>query len=427
MESLSESVRPDQDRSGLGGESTRRRVELALSAIRSGGCVVVVDDESRENEGDVVMAAEHATPEAINFIVTHARGLLCVSLTGSRLAELQIPPMVDSNTAIHQTAFGVSVDLKLGHSRSGISVADRAATINALCAPATRPEMLARPGHIFPLHAQAGGVLKRAGHTEAGVDITRLAGCYPAAVLCEILAKDGGVARGPVLQEFAAEHQLPMISIAELIAFRRRTEDLVRRVASAELPTDLGKFDLSVYESTIDDHRYVALVMGKPEPAVPTLVRVHSECLTGDVFHSVRCDCGEQLQIALNTIAEAGAGVLLYIKGDEGRGIGLVHKIRAYDLQDQGLDTVQANLELGFAPDHRDYGLGAAVLCRLGVGRMRLMTNNPDKYLGLDGFGLEIVERIAIETTPRSTNLRYLRTKRDKLGHILGSLEAAGT
>ncbi len=390
----------------------------AMEEIRAGRMVIVVDDEHRENEGDLILAGAQVTPAAVNFMAREARGLICVALDGERLAQLELPPMVQENTASHQTAFAVSVDLK-GPGRTGISAYDRAATIEALVDPATRPEELARPGHVFPLCARDGGVLRRAGHTEAAADLARLAGLGPVGVLVEIMDDDGHMARLPALERFAERHGLPLVSIADLITHRRRTERLVERTAEADLPTAHGGFRVAVYASQIDHRVYVAFVKGDPHDHDDVLVRVHSECLTGDVLGSRRCDCGEQLQGALARIADEPCGVLLYVRGDEGRGIGLTHKIRAYDLQDSGHDTVDANVQLGFPPDLRDYGLGAQVLADLGVTSMRLLTNNPDKYAGMQGYGLTITERLPLETTPTADNVRYLTTKRDRMGHLL--------
>ncbi len=392
-------------------------IEDALEELRNGRMVIVVDDEDRENEGDVIMAAEFATPESVNFLARYARGLICVALEGERLDELRLGPMVQENTAKLQTHFTVSVDAVHG-TTTGISAYDRAVTIRALIDPSTRPQDLARPGHVFPLRAARGGVLRRAGHTEAAVDLMRLAGLKPAGVLCEIMAEDGTMARVPQLVEFAKKHDLLIVTICDLIEYRRRKEKLVRRVAEADLPTKFGDFRLIAYEGTMDGSQSVALVMGNPKPDVPTLVRVHSQCLTGDVFGSLRCDCGDQLFEALRAIAAEGTGVFLYIQ-QEGRGIGLMNKVRAYALQDQGKDTVEANLELGFPPDLRDYGIGAQILADLGLRKIRIMTNNPKKIIGLKAYGLEIVERVPIEIPPNKRNLKYLAAKRDKLGHII--------
>ncbi|MBA2528751.1 MAG: bifunctional 3,4-dihydroxy-2-butanone-4-phosphate synthase/GTP cyclohydrolase II [Euzebyales bacterium] len=396
-------------------------IEDATAAIARGEIVVVVDDADRENEGDLIMAAEKVTPEAVAFFVRHTSGVIVMSMTGERLDELDIPLMVPANTEAHRTAFTVSVDARRG-TTTGISARDRATTIRALVDPATRPSDLARPGHIFPLRYTEGGVLRRAGHTEAGVDLARLAGLAPAGVLCEVVNDDGSMARLPDLQRFAEDHGLLLVSIADLIAYRRRHEQLVRRVAEAEIPTPFGPFTAIGYESTYDGHSHVALVRGDPAGKPDVLVRMHSECLTGDVFGSLRCDCGTQLHDAMRKIAEEGEGVVVYIRGHEGRGIGIMHKLHAYKLQDSGADTVEANLELGFPADLRDYGTGAQILVDLGLSTLRLLTNNPAKRAGLEGYGLRIVERVAIETTPTTQNLRYLQAKRDKLGHEFSSL-----
>jgi len=400
-------------------------VEGALEDIKKGRMVIVVDDEDRENEGDIMMAAEFVTPESVNFIARHARGLICVALEGERLDELRLGLMVQENTAKMGTHFTVSVDAVHG-TTTGISAYDRAVTIRALISPETRPQDLARPGHIFPLRAARGGVLRRAGHTEAAVDLTRLAGLKPAGVLCEIMAEDGSMARIPELVEIAKRYDLKVITICDLIEYRRRMEKLVRRVAEADLPTRYGEFKLVAFEGTIDGSASIALVMGIPKGDSPTLVRVHSQCVTGDVFGSLRCDCGDQLSEALEIIAKEGTGVFLYIQ-QEGRGIGLVNKVRAYALQDSGKDTVEANVALGFPPDLRDYGIGAQILADLGLHKIRLLTNNPRKIIGLRAYGLEIVERVPIEIPPNKRNLHYLMAKRDKLGHIFTILDDIGT
>jgi 3,4-dihydroxy 2-butanone 4-phosphate synthase / GTP cyclohydrolase II len=396
----------------------------AVAAISRGEIIVVVDDEDRENEGDLIMAAEAATPEKIAFFVRHTSGVICVPLTGERLDELDIPLMVRdiTNTEAQRTAFTYSVDHRHG-TTTGISAADRANTIQSLIDPATRPGDLARPGHIFPLRYSDGGSLKRAGHTEAAVDLARMAGLYPAGVLCEIVNDDGSMARVPDLVEFCAEHGLLMISIAELIRYRRQTEKLVKRIAEARIPTEWGDFTCYVYESLLDGEQHVALVRGAVQGEDDVLVRVHSECLTGDVFGSLRCDCGVQLDHAMKAIAESGLGVLVYLRGHEGRGIGIGHKIRAYNLQDQGADTVDANVQLGLPVDSREYGIGAQILVDLGITTMRLLTNNPAKYGGLEGFGLEIVERVPLMAVPNPENIKYLRTKRERMGHLIEGLD----
>lgn len=395
-------------------------IEEALADLRAGKCVVVVDDEDRENEGDLICAAELCTEDLINFMAAEARGLICVSVTEGRARELDLPLMVNDNTALHGTAFTISVDYVHG-TTSGISVADRTATIRAMADGATQPTDLARPGHIFPLIAREGGVLRRAGHTEAVTDLMRLAGLQPVGVLCEILLNDGRMARLPELWEGAQRHGLKIISVNDLIAYRRKHEQLVRRVAEAKLPSDYGDFSIVVYENTVDGKEHVAIVKGQIDSSQPTLVRVHSECLTGDIFGSRRCDCGPQLHAALQNIEQEGSGVVLYMR-QEGRGIGLINKIKAYALQEQGLDTVEANVELGFQPDPRDYGIGAQILYDLGVRKMRLMTNNPQKRVGIQSYGLEVTELVPLEITPNLDNEDYLRTKRDKMGHLLKHL-----
>ena len=398
-------------------------IEAAVEQLRRGGMVVVVDDEDRENEGDLIMAAEDVTPESMAFVLEHTSGVFCVPLESARADELELPLMVVANTEAQRTAFTVTVDYRHG-TTTGISATDRAATIRALIDPETRPNDLNRPGHIFPLRYRPGGVLKRAGHTEATVDLCRLAGKYPSGVLCEIVTKDkSDMARLPELEAFAREHDLPLITIADLIRYRRHHEKLVRRVAEASLPTEWGQFQAFVFESVLDGEQHMAMVYGDVESAKDVLVRVHSECLTGDALGSLRCDCGPQLHIALAKVAAEGAGVVVYLRGHEGRGIGLGHKIRAYALQEDGRDTVEANLELGLPVDSREYGIGAQILVDLGVTSMRLLTNNPSKYGGLEGFGLNIVERVPLESRPTEFNIDYLRTKRERLGHLLEGLD----
>jgi 3,4-dihydroxy 2-butanone 4-phosphate synthase/GTP cyclohydrolase II len=398
-------------------------IEKAVAAIGRGEIVIVVDDETRENEGDLIMAAEFATPEAVAFFLRHTSGVICVPMTGERLDELQLPLMVSTNTESQRTAFTVTVDYRHG-TTTGISAADRAATVQALIDPATRPDDLARPGHILPLRYREGGVLKRAGHTEAAVDLARMAGLYPAGVLCEIVNADKtDMARLEELEGFAEEHGLHLISIADLVRYRRQQEKLVKRIAEARIPTQFGDFTCYAYESVLEGEHHLALVKGAVQGEDNVLVRVHSECLTGDVFGSMRCDCGPQLDAALKRIAEEGMGVLVYLRGHEGRGIGIANKLRAYMLQEQGRDTVDANTELGLHVDSREYGIGSQILVDLGITTMRYMTNNPAKYGGLAGFGLEIVERVPLETVPNPENIGYLRTKRERMGHLLEGLD----
>jgi 3,4-dihydroxy 2-butanone 4-phosphate synthase/GTP cyclohydrolase II len=399
-------------------ESPFDSIEEAIEELRAGKTIIVVDDEDRENEGDFLMAAEKVTPEDINFMSKHGRGLICMPCIGERLDELNIHPMVTENTSTHETAFTVSIGAK-GKITTGISAYDRAVTIQAVLDPDTRPEDISRPGHVFPLRAREGGVLRRAGHTEAAVDLARLAGLYPAGVICEIMNEDGTMARVPQLAEIKKRFDLKLVTIEELIRYRNRTETLVRRVAEVRMPTVYGEFKGIGYESLVDGRCHLALVKGDVKGKENVLVRVHSECLTGDVFSSLRCDCGVQLRLALQMIEEEGEGVFLYILGHEGRGIGLPHKLRAYMLQEEGRDTVEANVELGFPPDARDYGIGAQILSDLGLTTMRLLTNNPAKRVGLEGYGLKVVDRIPLIIEPNKENYAYLKAKQDKLDHIL--------
>ncbi len=392
-------------------------IEEAIDRLKRGEMIIVVDDEDRENEGDFVLAAEKVTPEAINFMAKYGRGLICLAATGQRLDELRIGPITSRYTARHGTAMMEPIDARIG-TTTGISAHDRAQTIRLFVDPRAKPEDFEKPGHVFPLRAVEGGVLRRAGHTEAAVDLARLAGLYPAGVICEIMNDDGTMARLPQLMEMAREFDMCLITIADLIRYRRRYEKLVNKVAVAKLPTRYGDFTIHAYECTVDPNPYVALVMGDVTDGKPTLVRVHSSCLTGDLLDSLRCDCGSQLTIALDKIAQEGRGVLLYIQ-QEGRGIGLLNKLRAYALQDQGLDTVDANIELGFHADERDYGIGAQILADLGLREIRLMTNNPAKRVGLEAYGLKIVEIVPIVGPVTPYNECYLRTKREKLGHLL--------
>ncbi len=396
-------------------------IEEALNDLASGKMVIVVDDEDRENEGDLIAASELCTPDTINFMATHARGLICVAITEDRARELELDVMVREGTGLHGTRFTVSVDYIHG-TTSGISAFDRAKTVRALVNPTTKPSDLARPGHIFPLIAVKEGVLRRAGHTEAAVDLMRLAGLFPSGVLCEIINDDGSMARRPDLEKFAEQFSLKIITVKDLIAFRFKRDKLVKAVASANLPTKFGDFAVKVYKNLVDNKEHVALIKGSWQPEEPVLVRVHSECLTGDVFNSLRCDCGEQLRAALTQISADGKGVLLYMR-QEGRDIGLINKIKAYALQEQGYDTVEANLLLGFKPDPRDYGIGAQILADLGVRKMKLLTNNPKKRVGIASYGLEVVELVPLQISPNDINYKYLHTKKHKLGHLLDNID----
>ncbi|MGD1009978.1 MAG: bifunctional 3,4-dihydroxy-2-butanone-4-phosphate synthase/GTP cyclohydrolase II [Candidatus Aminicenantales bacterium] len=402
----------------MDGKDKTISVEQAVAEVQAGRMIIVVDDEDRENEGDLTVAAEKITPEIVNFMTKHGRGLICLPLTRERLEELHLPLMVADNTARYQTAFTVSIDAKQGVT-TGISAYDRAKTILAALDPRTKPEDLARPGHVFPLQAKEGGVLARAGQTEAAVDLARLAGLAPAGVICEIMNEDGSMARRPQLDRFSREHGIPVLTIADLIRYRMNHETLVRKLEEADMPTRHGHFRLFLFEDVISKEHHAALVKGEIRGDEPTLVRTHSQCLTGDTFSSLRCDCGEQLRRSMEMIEKEGKGIVLYILNQEGRGIGLPNKVRAYALQDQGADTVEANHRLGFKTDQRDYGIGAQVLAALGVRKIRLITNNPRKYIGLAGYGLEIVERVPLEVEPNASNLRYLKTKKEKMGHIL--------
>jgi 3,4-dihydroxy 2-butanone 4-phosphate synthase/GTP cyclohydrolase II len=396
------------------------RVEDAIEAIRAGRMVIVVDDADRENEGDLTIAAEKVTPEAINFMARYGRGLICLSMTPERLDELEIPLVVSNNTSAFDTAFCVQIEAK-GRTTTGISAADRAATVLAAIDPATRPSDLARPGHMFPLRSRTGGVMVRAGQTEAAVDLARIAGLYPAGVICEVMNEDGTMARVPQLAKFANKHGLLLMTIADLIKYRIRTESLVKRVAAADLPTEYGDFKVYAYENQVDKQTHIALVRGDIGNGQDVLVRVHSQCLTGDVFHSARCDCGAQLDTAMRRIAAEGRGVLLYLH-QEGRGIGLANKIRAYELQDEGFDTVEANERLGFKADQRDYGMGVQILRELGVRSMRLLSNNPRKLVGIEGYGLSVSEWLPLEIPASESTRRYLKTKKEKLGHKLSTV-----
>ena len=397
------------------------KIEEAIDDIKNGKMVIVIDDEDRENEGDLTMAAEMVTPEAINFMATYGRGLICVPMLGDQLARLNLPLMVSNNTASLSTAFTVSVDSLIG-TTTGISASDRSDTIKALINEDTKPEDLGRPGHIFPLRYVDGGVLKRTGQTEASIDLCRLAGLEEAAVICEIMADDGNMARMPQLEDFAKQHDVKIVSVEDLIAYRRMHERLIERVAEARVPTEYGEFRAVSYSSVVDVQEHVAFVKGDIKDNEPALVRVHSECLTGDVFGSKRCDCGYQVQLALEAIEKYGSGVLLYMR-QEGRGIGIHNKLKAYALQDEGYDTVEANVMLGFAPDPRQYGIGAQILADLGVQKMKLLTNNPTKRVGLEGFGLEVVERVPIIAPHTEENSKYMETKRERMGHILEPIE----
>jgi len=396
-------------------------IDEAIEDIAKGKLVILVDDEDRENEGDLCMAAEKVTPEAINFMARCGRGLICLSLTPERVEELKLPMMTEDNTSPFGTAFTVSIEAKKGVT-TGISAADRATTIRTAIAPDTKPEDLVRPGHVFPLKARPGGVLQRAGQTEGSVDLSRLSGLYPAGVICEIMNDDGTMARVPELIEFAKKQNLKTVTIKDLIKYRMRTESFVKRLVSVKMPTEYGgEFNAIAYANEIDNTVYIALVKGEIKPEDEVLVRVHSQCLTGEVFGSKRCDCGEQLHRAMEMVSREGKGVILYVR-QEGRGIGLINKLKAYELQDKGLDTVEANIRLGFKPDLRDYGVGAQILVDLGVRKMKLMTNNPKKIIGLEGYGLKVVERVPIEAKPHEKNIIYLKTKKKKMGHLLDNV-----
>jgi 3,4-dihydroxy 2-butanone 4-phosphate synthase/GTP cyclohydrolase II len=405
---------------GARSEGPFASIDDAVDAVRRGEMVIVVDDEDRENEGDLTIAAEKITPDVINFMATHGRGLICMPMTGERLDQLEIPLMVGKNTTQFETAFTVPIDAKNGVT-TGISAADRAATVVAAIDPKTTATDLARPGHMFPLRARDGGVLVRTGQTEAAVDLATMAGLYPAGVICEIMGREGKMARVPELTRFAKKHKLLMITIADLVRYRMRNETLVRKVAAADLPTDYGEFRIHGFESLIDKETHVALVHGDISDGESVLVRVHSKCLTGDVFHSARCDCGVQLDTAMRRIAGEGRGVLLYLN-QEGRGIGLANKLRAYELQDEGLDTVEANERLGFKPDQRDYGIGSQILRALGIRSMRLLSNNPRKMVAVEGYGLKVLEWLPLEVAVSDTTRKYMKTKKDKLGHRLNKV-----
>jgi 3,4-dihydroxy 2-butanone 4-phosphate synthase/GTP cyclohydrolase II len=393
-------------------------VEKAIEEVKAGRIIIIVDDEDRENEGDLMVAAEKTTPDIINFMARYGRGLICLPLESKRLKQLDLPLMVTDNTTSFQTAFTISIDAKKGNT-TGISAKDRTNTILAAIDPETKPTDLARPGHIFPLQFMKGGVLQRAGQTEASVDVARLAGLYPAGVICEIMNEDGSMARMPQLEELSETHGIPILTIADLIKYRMKNETLVQKIEEVDLPTRYGKFRLAVFEDIILKEHHIALIKGDIQKDTPILVRAHSQCFTGDTLGSIRCDCGDQLHRAMEMIEKEGKGVILYMINQEGRGIGLVNKIKAYAIQDQGADTVEANRALGFQDDHRDYGIGAQILVSLGVTRLRLITNNPRKFIGLEGYGLKIIERVPIEIPPCTTNLKYLKTKKEKMGHIL--------
>jgi 3,4-dihydroxy 2-butanone 4-phosphate synthase/GTP cyclohydrolase II len=398
-------------------------IEEVIAAIARGEMIVMVDDEDRENEGDLIMAAQFATPEKIAFIVRYSSGVVVAPISGDRCDDLRLPLMVEHNTESHRTAFTISVDLIEG-TTTGISAADRAATLRALADPQESFASFARPGHIFPLRAREGGVLKRAGHTEAAVDLARMAGLEPAGIICEIINDDGSMSRLPELIEFSRKHNLLLSSIAELIKYRRHHEKLVTRMGQAQVPTDWGNFTCTAFKSDVDGTEHLAFSLGTVDDGQPVLVRVHSECLTGDVFSSRRCDCGPQLHSAMSLIAEEGRGIVVYLRGHEGRGIGIGHKIRAYSLQDGGLDTVDANTELGLPVDSREYGIGAQILADMGANQLRLITNNPAKYGGIEGYGLEIIERVAINPVATEENIKYLQTKRDRMGHLFSLPES---